>query len=186
MKPGALKVPGVLLALAVCLGAAPESALESVPARFPMACRVRAYIEAPDPKGLKFYSGPGSRYAVLKSLPRQKETPLLMIRAGLGNWMKVTDVQSLEGQLLFPGPGWIYGPNLATLAMPVRGSEESPPLVPLYPEPNTRSPSKSGVKPATSVRILYCQGDWVKVRAGRSEGWLAPNTQCGDPVRQCQ
>ena len=164
-----------VLTLPLALQAAPTA-----PVAIPMACHIGAYVVQSDPKGVNLRAGPGQSYAVLKQLPKQSEPPLLTIRAGLGNWLRVSDVHGLNGQLLFGGPGWVYAPLLATST---RGTQDE--YSPLYLHPDTRSPVQAKLKAATQVSILYCQGTWLKVRAGKSEGWLHADEQCPNPVRAC-
>lgn len=146
---------------------------------YPLACRIRAYV-APGP--LTVYNGPGKQYQVLKTLARQSDAQQLSIRAGLGNWMKVTDLQSPKGQLLFAGPGWVYGPALGVSIRPgfIAGD-----TVKLYADLDTRSKVTAEVKVFTNAVVLNCQGAWVKVRTPGGEGWLHPDHQCGIPGGLC-
>lgn len=143
----------------------------------PVVCHTEAYL-ADQKQG--FYAGPGSQYQLLKQLKPGLQPPMLSIRAGLGNWLRVTDLASIEGQLLFAGPGWVYGPALATS---VRGTHEG--KSPLYLHPDTLSRVSAQLPAMTEVRVLYCRGTWLKVRSGKSEGWLERREQCPNPVTTC-
>lgn len=150
--------------------------------QYPLACRIRAYIAAPGPKGLAVYAGPGEQYGQIKLIENQTDTEMLSVRFGQGNWMRISDVQTSKGQLLFAGPGWVYGPILAVSIRPgfIEGQ-----TVNLYAEPDTRSKVTAEVPVFSSAKVLNCQGGWVKVRGAGGEGWLHPDHQCGSPGGQC-
>lgn len=148
---------------------------------FPLPCDTSAFIIDPNPKGVAVRSGPSLQHSVIKQLPRQTTPPMLAIRQGLGNWMRVSDIHSSNGHLLLGGQGWIYGPSLA---ISVHGQDEEP--APLYQHPDTRTRVTAITKAHDQLRITACNGAWLKVKSPKGEGWLHPDDQCGNPIAPCR
>ncbi|MDQ3181360.1 MAG: hypothetical protein M3Q33_12670 [Acidobacteriota bacterium] len=44
---------------------------------------------------------------------------------------------------------------------------------------------KKLVADESEARPIACQGDWMKVKSGKSIGWLSPDGQCPNPLTTC-
>lgn len=170
-----------LLAVLAILNLFPANTkANSPPAAY--SCHAAAYILGTSQQETQILAGPGQQHAVLKKIPKQAEPPFLNIRMGMGNWLRISDVHSLDGHLLFGGSGWIYALKLATTTKVITPGSKTP----LYSSPNPASKIRSEVDAHSEVKILYCQGAWLKVRAGKAEGWLSPQHQCANPIYGCR
>lgn len=146
-----------------------------------VTCNTSAFILDQDPKGIAVRSGPSLKHTIVRKLSPQPEPPMLTIRQGLGNWMRVSDIHTSKGHLLLPGQGWLYGP---TLAVRIYGSEDEP--VPLYQHPDTRTRVTGLTQAGQQLRITGCNSAWLKVKDNKTEGWLHPDDQCGKALTPCR
>lgn len=137
-------------------------------------CSFRAYVNDPDPKGLNVRVGPSSSDPVI-GVVREPDVDV-RVTAARGSWLRINRAESVEGAILFQGEGWVYAQLTA-----VRSRYR----VALRKSPNSGSPAVVVMPPEEEGTVLGCRGSWVKVRFRGKEGWMAPDSHCGNPVTTC-
>jgi SH3-like domain-containing protein len=180
------RLPAVLLlaflATTALLISLPAVAAETTGAVVPCDCD--AYVVDTDPAGLNVRSGPGTTNSVITTLPTDRPVEVT-ITGSAGAWMRISDayiyvVDAPTGDITMTFEGWVYGPLLAVTARP-----SGPMTVPLYREASTASGVLLGLPMDSEVTLTGCKGTWMKVRYGQVEGWLGPESHCGNPVTTC-
>lgn len=177
------------LALAAGVGVAPGSAQSVSPAPIADAatrCEVPAFVVDPDPAGLNVRAGPDKTSRVINALKRGDYTIAVTITGATGEWVRIKDAEAEEtGDALFKGPGWVFGPLLATQARGPYGRNLDKPVVKVLKEPDKRSAVVTLLPVETQVNIIGCRGGWAEVRYKKFEGWLPPESQCANTLTTC-
>jgi SH3-like domain-containing protein len=175
-------IAGLLLVLFFSQGL-PLQAGE-VPKAGLIPCHCTAYVIDTDPKGLNVRSGPGTNYTVTATIPTNNSVEIWII-GSLGPWMSIERAyifaeDDTSDDVDMKITGFIYGPLLAVQTRP-SGLK----LIPLYTEPDITSRVIAELPMDIEVVLTGCQGTWVKVKYGDIEGWLDPESHCGNPVTTC-
>ena len=79
----------------------------------------------------------------------------------------------------------VSGPMLATERKNNPSMDPSERRVRLFKEPSPRSAVVTRLPSETQVNLVGCKGDWARVRHQKSEGWLAPDSQCHSTLTTC-
>jgi hypothetical protein len=151
----------------------------------PMICNCTAYVIDTDPKGLNVRSGPGTGYPVAATLPTDSSVEV-WITGSVGPWVSIertyifADNDSMTEDDDKKVAGFIYGPLLAVQTRP---SGLMP--IPLFAEPDAASGVIAKIPGEIEVSLTGCRGAWVRVKYGNIEGWLDPESHCGNPVTTC-
>jgi len=182
--PTCLRASLVLLCSGVVLVSAPaerDRGVQSVaiPAN---QCKLVAFVVDPDPEGLNVRSGPGKQFDVVGKLPHRevdftaKTGVWVDVIGATGQWLEVRNAETWGGgETLFKGPGWVYGPLLATQTFAPDSTEKS--VVKVYRAPNEGSalagklsPGTEGKSPAAKAagRRLRTRGSPVGSTANHS------------------
>ncbi len=172
-----------LLIVSAVFAGAPARA-EEVPDGGAIPCDCTAYVIDTDPNGLNIRSGPGTEYPVTATLPTDNSVEV-WVTGSVGPWM------SIERAYIFAEygmtedidkkiAGFIYGPLLAVQTRP--GGRMR---IPLYAEPDVASRVVAALPMEIEVALTGCRGAWVRVKYGDIEGWLDPESHCGNPVTTC-
>lgn len=185
------RVCGRALPLLVCLGMLllPASAgagrgtqLVGTPDE---VCGLQAYVVDPDPQGLNVRSGPGKQFPAVGKIPRGEDAVGVTVVGSAGQWLQVQDAQTQgEGEILFKGPGWVYGPLLATETRS-EGYDGPKPVVKVYRQPSARSAVVGKLPPGLEVKIIGCKARWARIQSKGLTGWIDGESQCANTLTNC-
>ena len=185
------RVYGSVLLLLMCLGMfllpAPAGAGRSVQlvGSPDEVCSLRAYVVDPDPQGLNVRSGPGKQFPVVGKIPRGDGAVGVNVVGSVGQWLQVEDARIQgEEEVLFKGPGWVYGPMLATETRS-EGYDGPKPVVKVYREPSARSAVAGKLPPGLEVRITGCKAHWARIQSKGLTGWIDGESQCANTLTNC-
>jgi SH3-like domain-containing protein len=147
-------------------------------------CDCTAYVIDTDPKGLNVRSGPGTDYPINATIPTDKSAEV-WITGCSGPWVSIDRAYAVAEDGVSDDvdmniTGFIYGPLLAVQTRP-KGLKP----VPLYAEPDPGSGVIAELPMEIEVVLTGCRDKWVRVKYGAIEGWLDPESHCGDPVTTC-
>lgn len=140
------------------------------------ACSITAYVIDKDPNGLNVRSGAGKTFDILGQIMPDSDGVMLEVKGATGSWLLIENAETLSGAETFSGQGWVFASMLGTST---RLKSK------LYSKPDSKSKALATVPTESEVTIVGCKGDWVKVKYGSRQGWLAPENQCGSPVTTC-
>ncbi|MEW6125604.1 MAG: SH3 domain-containing protein [Acidobacteriota bacterium] len=159
------------------------STRQSKPANPPTeACDIDAYMIEDDPNGLNVRSGPGKDYPVIAVLPKKEEPNLIHISGASGAWVRIAMAETLEGEPLFNGTGYVFASKLATSIRPDgAGGYQAR----IFQQANLKSKVVTRIPAESEVLIIGCAGKWAQVQSKSIKGWLSPNGQCPNPVTTC-
>ena len=148
-------------------------------------CSLPAYIVDPDPQGLNVRSGPGKQYPVIGKIPRGEDAVGVAVIGSTGQWLQVRDARIQgEEEVLFKGPGWVYGPMLATETR-AQGYDGPKPVVKVYREPSGRSAVVGKLPPGLEVKITGCKARWARIQSKGLTGWIDGESQCANTLTNC-
>ncbi|HEY9653697.1 MAG TPA: SH3 domain-containing protein [Coleofasciculaceae cyanobacterium] len=142
-------------------------------------CSINAYVIDKDPQGLNVRSGPSSNDKIIGKLPTTTAGVFVNVTASQGDWMQFTKAESPE-KVEFQGTGWVYASLLGTSTRGY-GSQG----VSVFSNPNSQSSTIGRIPPDTSVKLLGCDRAWALVEYQALKGWIAPESQCGNPLTTC-
>jgi SH3-like domain-containing protein len=159
----------------------PASAAETDTKVVPCDCK--AYVVDPDPAGLNVRGGPGTANPVLATLPTNRPVEVT-ITGSVEKWMRISDAyifveDAPTGDITMTVQAWLYGPLLAVGLRP--GGRP----VRIFSDPDVTSQVLTEPPVDAEVTLVGCKGKWLKVKYEKIEGWLAPDTYCGNPVTTC-
>jgi uncharacterized protein YgiM (DUF1202 family) len=140
------------------------------------ACNVAAYVVDTDKNGLNVRSGAGKTFDSLGKIMPDEDGVMLKVIGATGGWVLIDDAETLSGANTYGGQGWVFASMLGTST---RMKSK------LYARASSKSKSLATIPGEQELIILGCAGDWVKVKYGSKQGWLAPGDQCGNPVTTC-
>lgn len=149
------------------------------PASSQRVCSINAYVIDKDPQGLNVRSGPSSNGKIIDKLPTNTPGVFVDVTASQGDWMQLTKAESPE-KVEFQGTGWVYASLLGTSTRGY-GSDG----VSVFSNPDTQSSAIGRIPPDTSVKLLGCDRTWAFVEYQALKGWIAPESQCGNPLTTC-
>ena len=153
--------------------------LVSVKAQTKTNCSFSTYIQDEDTTGTNIRAKADKNSAILKTI-KDSSSVVAEITGFSNGWFEITMVQEVgdTDKVVFKGRGWIYS---SLVGMSVAGPDPR-----LYAEPKKGSRILMKLKPDESpLKLIGCQGDWVKVETGGKIGWLSPDGQCGNPLTTC-
>lgn len=185
-RPRTLSLPHragqwMLAALAV-VGAA-AAGLSTAPAGAAGArlqCAVVALTDDPDPNGVNVRARPSTKSRVVVRLRNQrlgggKQDVRVSIRGQQGGWFRI--VSATGGRKAFSGRGWIHGSRLA-VQLRSRAALRASPFA--KAKVVARAPARE-----TYPKITGCAGRWVRVRRGKTSGWVSFNDYCAATETTC-
>jgi hypothetical protein len=147
-------------------------------------CAIGAWVEDPEiPKDLMVRQKPSSSSRRLGEIPMRLENgeePLVEITGYSRGWVRIRKAETIEGQEIFKGDGWI-------LASRVRTNVQTQTNKPahLYGSPGSRAKRVATLPTETMVTIVGFDCFGFKVSSGKKTGWLARGNSCGNPVTTC-
>ena len=176
-------------------------------------CDLGAYTIDEDPQGINVRGGPSGQAKVVAVIKVKKDDDVgVSIVAESNGWFRIKEYHHYGTDKDVKLDGWIHGSRLGSGLMIMQGARASEQL---REEPSERSktlsllqwdPGEDGklmrlsvelpfgkreiidyrkIKNAATAVLLACQGDWVKVRVHKYEGWLMRERLCGNPVTTC-
>jgi SH3-like domain-containing protein len=162
------------LPLAVWLVNAPVFADEPTPV---VKCDVIAYMDDPDTNGLNVRAKPSPTAAIVGHIPDYSSSlhnVEFHITAASGKWLQIGRTETVDGEVVFKGTGWVYGPLTTVTA--------STHPVKLRERPEASGPAVAVVPTENGGHVLGCKGEWIKIRYKGQEGWMEPGSHCGNPM----
>jgi len=162
------------LPLAVWLVNAPVFADEPTPV---VKCDVIAYMDDPDTNGLNVRAKPSPTAAIVGHIPDYSSSLHNIefhITAASGKWLQIGRTETVDGEVVFKGTGWVYGPLTTVTA--------STHPVKLRERPEASGPAVAVVPTENGGHVLGCKGEWIKIRYKGQEGWMEPGSHCGNPM----
>jgi SH3-like domain-containing protein len=151
-------------------------------ARATVKCKLQAYVNDPDTTGTNVRAAPDRSAPVLQTI-RPNDSVVVQITGSNGSWFEIARAELVgdEEKVVFQGRGWIHS---SVLGLDVGNNGSGAPS--LYAEPSKRSRALKRLTPdGDALKLLACQGDWVKVQTGGKTGWLAAEGQCANPLTTC-
>jgi SH3-like domain-containing protein len=153
-------------------------------------CNFSTYLEDEDTNpdnGTNIRAKPDRNSAIIRTLGGKNNDEVtsadgVVVKVtGFSNgWFEVSRVEQVgdSDKVLFEERGWLHS---SLLGMSVGGADPR-----LYAEPRHKSRILMKLKVDESpLKLLACQGEWVKVETGGKIGWLSPGGQCGNPLTTC-
>ncbi len=143
------------------------------------SCNFSTYIQDEDTSGTNIRARADKNSSILKTI--KNNTDAVANITGFSNgWFEISSVENVgdDDTVLFTGRGWMH-PSI--LGMSVANGDPR-----LYAEPKKKSKIVMKLKPDESpLKLIGCQGSWVKVESGGKIGWLSSEGQCGNPLTTC-
>jgi len=137
-------------------------------------CRLAVFVNDTDPAGLNLRRSPGTESQIVTTIA--DGDAMLDVTGSSGKWLRVERARGADGTVQFEGVAWTFGPLTA-----VRANRP----VALYAGPG-QTGSGITTMPADQIgEVQECDGMWVRVRYGKSGGWMAPGAHCGNSVTGC-
>jgi SH3-like domain-containing protein len=147
------------------------------------SCDIQANVLDNDPNGLNVRATPDKSGKILSSLIMGDDQISLDIIGTAGNgWVKITNAWHGGRGDLFKDEGWVFATKLAT---GTKGFPNYASPAKLYSSPSKKSKVLMQIPSEDEVKILDCSGKWVKGSYKGTNGWLAPENQCGSPFTTC-
>jgi SH3-like domain-containing protein len=175
--------------LLLSVSAGPSGGVQSVVAPANQ-CKLVAYVNDPDPQGLNVRSGPGKQFPVLGKVPHRdvdlvnKTGVWVDVIGSTGQWLEIQDGETWGGsETLFKGPGWVYGPLLATQTFALGDIEKA--VAKVYRAPTPGGALAGKLPPGTEMKITGCKGRWAQVEGNKMAGWLDGESQCAYLITTC-
>jgi hypothetical protein len=149
----------------------------------PIKCSVEAYqhgLASDEPKTSIIRAAPKKNSAIVKTIKTADEIVFSISGSDGKGWFEISKIEAVsdEEKTLFAGRGWVHS---SLLDLSVAASDPK-----LHSAPNKRSRIiKKLVPDASEARPLACQGEWMKVKSGKTTGWLSREGQCANPLTTC-
>ncbi len=147
-------------------------------------CNVEAYRAGIADDKLKtsvVRAKPDKNSSILKTVTTKDEVVFYISGSSDNGWFEISKIESAGGDVdetLFEGRGWVHS-SLVDLSV-ANGDAK------LYAEPKKKSRVlKKLVADQSEARPVACQGNWMKIKSGKSTGWLSPEGQCANPLTTC-
>ena len=147
-------------------------------------CKVEAYgagIASDEPKTSIVRAKPGKNSSILKTVTTKEEVIYYISGSDGSGWFEISKIQTTGGdieEVLFEGRGWIHSSMVSTS---VANADAK-----LYAAPRKKSRIlKKLVADESEAKPVACQGDWMKIKSGKSTGWLSREGQCANPLTTC-
>jgi len=147
------------------------------------SCDIHANILDNDPNGLNVRATPDKSGKILSRLIKgDGEISLDIIGTSGNGWLKITNAWHGDQGDLFKDTGWVFATMLAT---GTKGSPNYDSPAKLYSTQSKKSKVLMQIPSESEVILLDCTGSWAKVSYKGTNGWLAPENQCGSPFTTC-
>lgn len=184
-----MKIKGIVVFLC---GLALFPAAFTTPAQTKVSCNFSTYLNDPDTdpeNGTNIRAEPRKNSKIVRTIGGKSGVKISDEAGGLiaeitgfeNGWFEVSSVSEVGGaedKMLFEGRGWIHSS--------IVGMDVAAPDPRLYAAPQKKSRVLMRLKPDESrIKLLACEGEWVKVSTGGRIGWLSPEGQCGNPLTTC-
>ncbi len=174
-------VASAILQVALCgfAGLMVCTALASPPSQQPKAesirrCRLAVFVNDPDPAGLNLRRAPAADAPIVTNIV--DGDAMLDVTGSSGKWLRVVRVRGADGTVEFEGEAWTFGPLTGVRAKRSMALHAAP----------QQTSAVSATMPAEQIgAVQECDDMWVRVRLGRSDGWMGPHTYCGNSVTTC-
>ncbi len=147
-------------------------------------CDVQAYnagIASDEPKNFIVRAKPAKTSAILKDITTKEEFIYYISGSDGKGWFEISKIETTGGDVeetLFEGRGWVHSSLVSTS---VAASDAK-----LYAAPQKKSRVlKKLVADESQAQPIACQGDWMKIKSGKSIGWLSREGQCANPLTTC-
>jgi SH3-like domain-containing protein len=193
-----IKVSAALLFASVCCGfVASRSAGQTrngtnnqtkktpsvVAVKAPIKCEVAAArfgLAGDDLKTSIVRAAPDKNSAIVKTVVTKDEVVYSISGSDGKGWFEISKIEAVSDieKTLFSGRGWVHS---SLLDLSVAYSDAK-----LRAAPSKRSRVMKKLIPEESeARPISCQGDWMKIKSGKSSGWLSRDGQCASPLTTC-
>lgn len=136
-------------------------------------CYIGGFTGGFDTRATKVRSGPGEGYRVIAALP---VSTLVRVDRCDGPWLRIYSGNTVAGQWIFGGKGWVHASRLATRTRYA---------VDLHAHPDQTSDVRKRVPADAVVQLVGAKDKWAKVQYQTVTGWLEPEAQCPNPVTTC-
>jgi hypothetical protein len=147
-------------------------------------CSVEAYrngLANDEPKASIIRAKPAVTSEIVKTVTTKDEVVYYITGTNGGGWFEISKIETVGGdteETIFEGRGWIPA---EILALSVAASDAR-----LYSLPKKKSRIvKKLVADESEARPIACQGNWMKIKSGKSTGWLSREGQCPNPLTTC-
>ena len=143
-------------------------------------CSVEAFVADTDKNGLNVRREDRANSEIVGKIPFNEDGTIVHLTGtNFVGWVKINHAGNMESETVFDQEGWVSANLLATSTTGYNGKG-----VKLY-EAGKGTKVVTVVPPETVVKIVSCDKDWVRVKYKKFTGWLAPESQCGNPVTNC-
>jgi SH3-like domain-containing protein len=149
----------------------------------PIKCNVEAYragFASDEPKTSTLRTKPNKNSAIVKTITTKDEVVYSISGSDGKGWFEVSKIQAVSDveETLFEGHGWIHS---SQLDMSIAASDAK---LRAAPQKNSRVLKKL-IPDESESRPLTCKGKWMRIKSGRTIGWLSPEGQCANPLTTC-
>lgn len=124
---------------------------------------------------------PDKNSSILKTVTTKEEVIYYISGSDGNGWFEISKIETTGGEvdeIVFEGRGWIHSSLVDTS---IANADAK-----LYAAPRKKSRVlKKLVADQSEARPIACQGDWMKIKSGKSIGWLSPDGQCANPLTTC-
>lgn len=151
-------------------------------------CQVEAWVNDTDPKGLNVRKVPGTLSDIVAKLIRTSAEPgideIVVKIAGTNNkgWFFIDGAYKDDLKDILKKDGWVAASMLGTAA---QSTPDSNAPATLYATPSKKSKKVGSVPAEGGVKILDCDGGWIKASYKGKTGWLSKDNQCPSPWTTC-
>lgn len=149
----------------------------------PVKCAVEAFrsgFAGDTPKTSVIRAAPSKTSAILITVSTTDEVVYSITGSDGKGWFEISKIVGVsEGDVtLFEGRGWVHS---SLLDLSVAGGVHK---LRALPNKNSRALKKL-TGDESEARPLSCQGRWMKIKSGKSIGWLSRDGQCANPLTTC-
>lgn len=137
-------------------------------------CHLAVFVNDRDPAGLNLRRGPGTDSEIVATIV--DADAMLDVTGSSGKWLRVERVRGADGTVQFKGDAWVFGPLTAVRAKRALALQVTPQLT---------SPVVTIMPAEDFGAVQECDAMWVRVRHGKSDGWMPPGAHCGNSVTTC-
>jgi len=143
-------------------------------------CDARAYVLDKDPNGLNVRDASSESGNIIGRIPLDSEgTVVHMVASSSSVWVQIDKAETTAEKVVFNKKGWVSGNLLGTST---RGYTKG--SVNLYAG-GAGSKVLGTIPRETELTISGCDGDRVQVKYKDMTGWLDADSQCPNPVTNC-
>lgn len=146
-------------------------------------CDVEAYrsgFAGGDSKTSIIRVAPNKNSVVLRNVTTTDEVVYSITGSDGKGWFEISKIVGVSNgdNILFTGRGWVHS---SLLDLSVAGGIHK-----LRALPNKNSRAVKRLTADVSEALpLSCQGTWMKIKSGKTIGWLSRDGQCANPLTTC-